>query len=68
MDKLVVTPVEAAEMLQTRPSKIRELCDAGVLLHYKQGRNIKIPVEVLKRYVYEEAKYYTEVNVAGQSK
>ena len=68
MDKLVVTPVEAAEMLQTRPSKIRELCDAGVLLHYKQGRNIKIPVEVLKQYVYEEAKYYTEVNVAGQSK
>lgn len=64
MDKLVVTPVEAAEMLQTRPSKIRELCDAGVLLHYKQGRNIKIPVEVLKQHVYEEAKKY----VAGQSK
>lgn len=64
MDKLVVTPVEAAEMLQTRPSKIRELCDTGELLHYKQGRNIKIPVEVLKRYVYEEAKKY----VAGQSK
>lgn len=64
MDKLVVTPVEAAEMLQTRPSKIRELCDAGVLLHYKQGRNIKIPVEVLKQHVYGEAKKY----VAGQSK
>lgn len=58
MEKLVVSPVEAAKMLQTRPDTIRELCDNNELLYYKVGRNYKIPVEALKKYVMKTAENY----------
>lgn len=59
MDRLVVSPVEAAKMLQTRPDKIRDLCRNKELIHYKDGRNIKIPVEALSKYVMDRAKKFT---------
>ena len=59
MERLVVSPVEAAKMLQTRPDKIRELCKAGEIPHYKDGRNVKIPVEALSQYVMDKAKAFT---------
>lgn len=59
MEKLVVSPVEAAKLLQTRPDTIRLLCKSSEIIHYKDGRNIKIPVKALEGYVMEKAKSST---------
>lgn len=56
MEKLVVSPVEAARLLATRPDTIRKLCEAGEISHYKVGRNIKIPVKILEEYVINKAR------------
>jgi excisionase family DNA binding protein len=56
MEKLVVSPCEAAKMLATRPDNIRKLCESGEISHYKVGRNIKIPVKILEEYVIRKAK------------
>ncbi len=63
MEKLVVSPVEAAKLLQTRPDRIRNLCQSGEIIHYKDGRNIKIPVKALEEYVMDRAKSSTSVSL-----
>ncbi len=55
MERLVVTPNDAAEMLATSPNKIYEMLEAGVLPAYKQGSYWKIPVHSLQEYVISKA-------------
>lgn len=49
--KLIYTPKEAAEALNTSQQKIRNLCESGEIISYRQGVNWKIPVDGLKEYV-----------------
>jgi len=55
MDKLVVTPEEAARMLATSPNTVYELLKDGRLPAFTIGSNWKIPVESLKKYVIDRA-------------
>ena len=51
MERLVVTPQEAADMLATSPNNIYPLLETGVIPAYRQGSYWKIPVHSLKEYV-----------------
>ena len=55
MERLVVTPAEAADMLATSPNRIYTLLESGELPAYRQGSYWKIPVDILKTYVTEKA-------------
>ena len=55
MERLVVTPEEAAGMLITSPSEIRRLIHEGELPAYKSGRNFKIVIAQLQQYVERKA-------------
>ena len=55
MERLVVTPAEAAEMLATSPNKIYLLLESGELPAYRQGSYWKIPVATLSAYIVEKA-------------
>ena len=55
MERLVVTPQEAAEMLATSPNNIYPLLESGDIPAYRQGSFWKIPVHSLKEYVISKA-------------
>ena len=51
MERLVVTPQEAAEMLATSPNNIYTLLESGEIPAYKQGSYWKVPVRSLEQFV-----------------
>lgn len=55
MEKLVMTPTEASRVLATRTDTIRNLLECGELPAYREGRNWKIPVDLLKQYICDRA-------------
>lgn len=55
MDKLVITPREAATILSTSITTINEQLAAGEIPAYREGRNWKIPKASLNVYIMERA-------------
>ena len=55
MDRIVLTPAEAANALATTKSKVHELLETGQLPAYRDGKNWKIPETLLLRYIEERA-------------
>lgn len=60
MEKLVVTPEEAAEMLVTSPATVRGWIREGLLPAYRQGRNWKIVISQLQIFIEQLAIHETE--------
>lgn len=60
MERLVLTPSEAAKALVTSPDKVRELIQSGELPAYRQGRNFKVPISLLEEYIANRAIKETE--------
>ena len=55
MDKLVVSPREAARALDVSNSKAYELIETGELPAYRMGNGWKVSVADLKKYVTDKA-------------
>lgn len=55
MEKIVLTPNEAAELIRISPNDIYSLITSGDIPAYREGRNWKIPKTLLVRYVEERA-------------
>lgn len=51
MERLLVRPTEAAELLGVSRSKIYELLASGELPSVKIGKSIRVPVEELRQWV-----------------
>ena len=60
MERLVVTPQEAADMLSTSPNNIYPMLESGELPAYQVGSYWKIPVHSLKEYVISKAQSEAE--------
>ena len=60
MDKLVLTPEEAAELTITSPATVREWIKEGSLPAYRQGRNWKIVKTHLQMFIEQMALEETE--------
>lgn len=60
MDRLIVTPEEAAKMLVTSPDEIRSWIHEGLLPAYQTGRNYKIVITQLQKFIEAKAEYETE--------
>lgn len=60
MEKLVLTPEEAAELTITSPATVREWIKEGSLPAYRQGRNWKIVRTQLQSFVEQMAIEETE--------
>jgi len=55
MEKLLLRPTEAAEVLGLGRSKVYELLAAGTLPAIRVGGSIRVPAEALRRWVSERA-------------
>lgn len=55
MEKLTVTPREAAEALTLSMTEMKRRLEIGEIPAYRDGRNWKIPIECLRRYPVEKA-------------
>jgi excisionase family DNA binding protein len=51
MDKVLLTPEEAAQTLSIGRSKVYELLRAGALASVRIGASRRIPVEAIRAYV-----------------
>lgn len=55
MDKLLLRPVEVAEVVGVGRSKVYELISAGELPSIRLGGSIRVPVDQLRRWVDQKA-------------
>lgn len=55
LEPLVVSAIEAAEMLRTRVGVVYQLFEDGEIPAYRIGSNWKVPVTKLQEYVEERA-------------
>lgn len=53
--KLVLSASEVAEAMATTPNEVQRLLESGDLPAYKQGKNWKIPITLLEKYIEERA-------------
>ena len=53
MEKLLLKPAEAAELLGIGRSKMYELLAAGALPSIRVGHSVRVPVTALERWVAE---------------
>lgn len=53
--KMVVSATEAAKMLQTRPDLLITQLERGEIPAYREGKNWKVPVDLLKATVENRA-------------
>lgn len=60
MERLVVTPDEAAEMLVTSPVQVRKWIHEGRLPAYRTGKNWKIVITHLQTFIEQLALEDTE--------
>jgi excisionase family DNA binding protein len=51
MDKLLLTPVEAAALLGVGRSKVYELLKSGQLSSVRIGRSRRVPAEAVHKFV-----------------
>ncbi len=54
MDKLLLRPTEAAEVLGIGKSKVYELIAAGVLPSMRIGKCICVPTDELRKWVHQQ--------------
>lgn len=68
MEKILVKPTEAAEMLAIGRTRIYEMLAAGEVPSIRIGRSIRIPVAALNKWVEEQQCRVgaTEDEVVGQ--
>ncbi len=55
MEKLLLRPTEAAEVLGLGRSKVYELLASGALPAVRIGASVRVPAEALRRWVTERA-------------
>ncbi len=55
MEKLLLRPTEAAEVLGLGRSKVYELLAAGTLPAIRVGGSVRVPAKALRRWVSERA-------------
>lgn len=55
LEPLVVSAIEAAEMLRTRVDVVYRLLEVGEVPAYRIGSNWKVPITKLQQYVEERA-------------
>lgn len=55
MEKLILTPDEARNMLQENTSTIYRMLKSGEIPAYRSGNNWKIPLKTLERYIENKA-------------
>lgn len=55
MEKLLLRPAEAAEVLGIGRSKLYELISTGALPSIRVGHSRRIPIESLRRWIAEQA-------------
>lgn len=53
--KLVISAAECAEALATTPNEVQKLLKSGELPAYRQGKNWKIPISLLQKYIEDKA-------------
>ena len=53
--KLVISMRDAVDMLDTSPKTVQGLLESGELPAYREGRNWKIPLSLLEKFVEEKA-------------
>lgn len=63
--KLVVSKLEAQQMINTSSENMLRLLEKGEIPAYKTGRNWKIPVKCLEDYVIEKALEETRGRIGG---
>lgn len=51
MDKLLLRPAEAADLLGVGRSKLYELLAGGVVPSVRLGRSLRIPADALRRWI-----------------
>lgn len=51
MDKLLLTPVEAATLLGVGRSKVYQLLKSGQLTSVRIGRSRRVPAEAVQKFV-----------------
>ncbi len=68
MDRLLLRPDEAAEVLGVGRSKIYALLASGEVPAVRVGRSVRVPVEALRRWVDRQARAPGPANAeaAGQ--
>lgn len=59
-EKLILTPKEVQKYLRVGISEVYEKLESGDIPAYRDGRNWKIPFELLKEYIVERARMETE--------
>jgi excisionase family DNA binding protein len=55
MDKLLLRPNEAAELLGLGRSKLYELIAAGTIPALRVGRSLRVPLDGLRRWVVDQS-------------
>lgn len=55
MDKLLLKPVEVAEIVGVGRSKVYELISAGELPSIRLGGSVRVPVDLLREWVNRKA-------------
>ena len=63
--KLVVSKLEAQQMINTSSENMLRLLEKGEIPAYKTGRNCKIPVKCLEDYVIAKALEETRGRIEG---
>ena len=58
--RLVISATEAAKVLCTTPNKVQQMLASGELPAYREGKNWKIPISLLEKYVEDRALAETE--------
>jgi len=65
MDKLLLRPLEAADILAVSKSKIYELLSSGLIPSIRIGKSIRIPSEELRKWVATRTQEITEQSELG---
>lgn len=58
--RLVISATECAKALCTTPNRIQQMLESGELPAYKDGKNWKIPISLLEKFVEQKALAETE--------
>ena len=65
MEKLLLKPEEAAEVLSIGRSKVYELMGSGELVSVRIGASRRIPVDALSEFVDQLQRYSAPVQASG---
>jgi excisionase family DNA binding protein len=60
MDKLLLRPAEAAEVIGLGRSKMYELLAKGIVPSIKIGKSVRVPVAALRKWVEQQLQEQTQ--------